>query len=290
MAKHSFNISDCIHEYAQQTNTHGKASNVYFEGAKIWSYGRHFLLGEFIEHDKGKYIVINDIRYSNSTSKHQNKLIAATRQYKQFFKSNIQILQPLKSLLDKLKNARKPELYLSQGQRLIIAYKAYCDYIGQKYDKEIKALFPLFEGEAYKDYAEKLKAMEAKELKEIMTIGKRAYLKDIEAWQNFVSYENRPKHSPKEQSFKDKYKHSVGRLDYLRLNKNTSEIETSQGVRIPINEGKRLFNLIKRGANIVGDTVDKRFKVDKFNGVMVVGCHTIDKGEILRMGALIENL
>ena len=77
--------ADCIHTFAQRSQDEGRTPNhnVYFRGDKIYSYGYHYLLGEFI--NNGEAIIINDIGYSNSTSKHINILQGATRQYKQFY-------------------------------------------------------------------------------------------------------------------------------------------------------------------------------------------------------------
>ena len=84
--KRVFNSSvDVMHVYAQRSQSDARCSNVFFEYDRIYSYGRHYLLGEFI--DDGKAIVINDTGYSVTTSKHIYQLIQATRQYKQFFTS-----------------------------------------------------------------------------------------------------------------------------------------------------------------------------------------------------------
>ena len=52
------NSYDVIHLYAQRSQDEGRCSNVFFYGDKIYSYGHHYLLGEFI--DDGKAIIIND--------------------------------------------------------------------------------------------------------------------------------------------------------------------------------------------------------------------------------------
>jgi hypothetical protein len=65
--------------------------------------------------------------------------------------------------------------------------------------------------------------------------------------------------------------------DFLRLNKEN--IETSQGVKIPITEAKRLLKLIDT-KNIIGQRVDNRFFVKSFDNILKVGCHNIDINEI----------
>ena len=56
-------------------------------------------------------------------------------------------------------------------------------------------------------------------------------------------------------------------------------IETSQGVKIPIIEAKRLLKLIDT-KNIIGQRVDERFVVRSFDSILKVGCHNIDISEI----------
>jgi hypothetical protein len=63
----------------------------------------------------------------------------------------------------------------------------------------------------------------------------------------------------------------------LRL--NSEYIETSQGVKIPIIEAKRLLKLIDT-KNIIGERVDNRFIVKSFDNILKVGCHNIDIKEI----------
>lgn len=68
--------NDVIHAFAQQTYESGECGNLFFEGTKIYSYGRHFLIGEFLAPN---VIMINDSYYSATTSRHTTALRMATR-------------------------------------------------------------------------------------------------------------------------------------------------------------------------------------------------------------------
>ena len=85
---------DVIHAFAQQNQYEGRnqTQSVFFYNNKIYSYGHHYLLGEFIDKNT---IVINNKGYSNSTSKHISILIGATRQYKQYFLTMNKIVQTI---------------------------------------------------------------------------------------------------------------------------------------------------------------------------------------------------
>ena len=67
--------------------------------------------------------------------------------------------------------------------------------------------------------------------------------------------------------------------DFLRVDKANNIIETSQGVKIPVEEGKRLLKLIDL-KKIVGERVDNKYIVKALNGVLKVGCHNITMKEI----------
>ncbi len=71
------------------------------------------MLEQFID---DKTILINDSGYSVTTSKHIGEISYATRQYRQFFttKTDIDTVHnTVQQNLEKLTNARKPELYIN---------------------------------------------------------------------------------------------------------------------------------------------------------------------------------
>ena len=55
------NSADVIHMFAQRTQSEGRCINVFFEYNRIYSYGRHYLLGEFIELNGRTIIHINKV-------------------------------------------------------------------------------------------------------------------------------------------------------------------------------------------------------------------------------------
>ena len=64
-----FTNSEIVHAFNLQDQPTGRTSNgsMYFEYKKIYSYGSHYLLGEFIDDNT---IIINNEGYSVTTSKH----------------------------------------------------------------------------------------------------------------------------------------------------------------------------------------------------------------------------
>ena len=61
------NHNEVAHIWAQQTQQHGRASNMFFHGASIYSYGEHYTLAKFQENGS---VLINSESPSVSTSKH----------------------------------------------------------------------------------------------------------------------------------------------------------------------------------------------------------------------------
>ena len=66
------NSEQVIHLWANQSQSDARSRNVFFEGTEIYSYGRHYLLGEILEFNGVKVAMINDSGYSITTSGHIN--------------------------------------------------------------------------------------------------------------------------------------------------------------------------------------------------------------------------
>lgn len=75
------NTDEVAHVWAAQTQEHGKAGNVFFEGPVIYSYGRHFPLAKIYTHaETGERVALfNPARRSVSTTQHQSAARGAWR-------------------------------------------------------------------------------------------------------------------------------------------------------------------------------------------------------------------
>jgi len=100
MVKRVFsNAAECIHVWAQQNQNEGRASNVFFEGPVIYSYGYHYPLAVFIESPikaNGKAVFVHTSGYSVSTHKHITQVQGATNHYNQFRVGNPTLINALK--------------------------------------------------------------------------------------------------------------------------------------------------------------------------------------------------
>jgi hypothetical protein len=271
------NSDDVIHLFAQRTQSDARCGNVFFYGDKIYSYGYHYLLAEFLD---DKTIMINDTGYSVTTSKHISQVSWGTKQYKQFFKTKTDlklIVSEVKHNLDKLASARKPELYINKILPLWDSLHEYLRYtktltkakknkdykwfakvidkIHNDYDDYLKSL-----SDAKREADQRRKVKEAKILEEKL---KKFYNHDINTFR-------------------------VGDEDFIRLSLDMDEVETSQGVKIEKTEAMMLYRLIQLGKDIKGHRIG-HYTVTSINGTLKVGCHNINMESVHRVGKQLLN-
>ena len=264
--------SEVIHLFAQR--------NVYFEtpymsekeyGTRLYSYGSHYLLAEFIDDNT---VVINDSGYSSSTSKHISIAYGATRQYKQFSKTNIDLDLVYNTVIankNKLARANKPELYINPILSLWDSLNEFLEYTNaKKYKsnpkyKEIKAIVNALNNGS-DDFKEKLrlasikaeKAKKAKDAKQLKIDLAKFYTYQIDYFR-------------------------TGKEDFLRISKDGEKIETTQRVRVGIESAKMLYKMILANVDIKGHNIDG-YTVTSINGTLKIGCHNINMNSVHNVG------
>jgi dihydrofolate reductase len=270
------NSTVVTHLFAQQTQSEGRSSNIFFNRNKIYSYGYHYLLGEFIENNKGqKAILINDKGYSSTTSGHISDLRQATRQYKQFFvtETNVDfVLQSIESNVNKLITARKKELYIIPSQKLFESLNEFIKWQENKITpkteqyKKIVRLMKVINGDNLTEYLEN----ESKRIKsEAKKEAKKQLQKLTENIEKFYNYDT------------DRVYNS--NQDYVRLSQDNENVETSQNVKVSRKEAKVLYNLIENKKDIKGFVIGG-YTVISINGTLTIGCHHINIESINRIG------
>jgi hypothetical protein len=63
-------------------------------------------------------------------------------------------------------------------------------------------------------------------------------------------------------------------VDYVRISKDRTQVETSQRVRVSIDDARLLYKMIKAGKDIKGHKIGY-YTVISVNGVLTIGCHKI---------------
>lgn len=301
--------SQVIHLFAQQVQDNARSGNCYFEKTKIYSYGRHYLLGEFITNKQGnKSLIINDSGYSNTTAKHISELRQGTRQYLTFNLTEIapiKVLRQLETLKAKLIKAKKPEIYLNQANQLLDNFTDFQKWIESglefsefNYDskfsnkdiiKEIKKISLFFNTDNNKELILKAKNQLEQHKKSVQTIGGKIHLLDVHLWINNIKKEDSPewqKITDKEFKLYCEFINGHDKEDYLRI--NGDQVETSQGVKIDLCEAKKLYTLISQGKDIKGYKIGY-YTVISLNGVLQIGCHKINVENMHKIGKQIIN-
>ena len=269
------NASDVIHLFAQQDReqTMARCSNVFFEYDKLYSYGHHYLLAEYINNNGNTAIIINDTGYSSTTAKHISIVRSATRQYTQFFVMSAdkdKVIMQLKNLANKLIKARKPEIYIHKAETLYQDYAFFCAWRGIKKDSKIIGLYNVFTQSDKKDaYVKFVKKIAAKEKRE-------REKSEAKAKQLFFDYKiNRI--------------YGYNDFDLIRMSQYKQTIETSQGVSVPITEAKILFDRISKGKDIKGQKIDNWTVIGIENGILKIGCHRLKMTDVKKIGEQIIN-
>lgn len=288
MKKVFSNTNEVIHVFAQQTQNEGRNStrSIFFEGKKIYSYGYHYLLGEFI--NNGKAIIINNTGYSVTTSKHIGRLGTGTNHYKQFYLTNIDIENVYNEIskdLINLSKARKPQIYLNGIFSLFDQLNEWIDYT-----KANKIKHKYVVKKSTRKYIE-LKNI-VKELKE----NYNTFLSNLKEAEKIAKETKRKIEIEQLKTALDKFNSyetnffRIGNFDYLRLSKDSTNVETSQGVKIEISEAKKLYLAIKNNIDIVGYRLGY-YTINNINSKSLkAGCHNICIKNIEQIGNKLLNL
>ena len=302
--KTKFSNSELSHVWANQTQTHGKGSNMFFEHGTIYSYGYHFKLAQFVNNKEGeKCILINSSSYSNTTAKHQSLVWRAIPQNIPFFR-----VVSFFNDIDASSTAHKENLthYINEAEKLqgltIRANKLKMGYLDQFTNQiDIFIKYTLFFG---LHDLEKFNPILGKGL----TIKERyntliSWAKDYTNSEELKKWQDKQKENKKKAEIKAKERAKITIEQFrnfqissiyqnighyiLRYNKETDNVETSGGVKM----AKDLF--LSYYQRLINNQLLKGQHVDRytFNGVdgeiVSVGCHKIPMTEIKSIVAVL---
>lgn len=277
------------HLWANQLQTEATNSgrNLYFgihhyespeKPLTIYSYGSHFAIAK---HVGPRTILFTTRGYSNTTAKQKYVVEAASRHLNKIYCHNPegtheenfnQYETQAENIAHKLTKAKKPEIYLTQLLDLFETVQKYAtffnlnipsgllDILNIATTPQTQELMKRREGEREEAETRK-KEQQAKKL-----------IQDLIKWRNFE---------------KESLHNNSGR-DYLRYNKETNRIETSQGIEIPVKIAKTFYNLLivklMAGGCINCEGCNTKildYELKEVNKEFIqVGCHFITWDEI----------
>lgn len=295
--KTKFSNSELSHVWANQTQTNGKGSNMFFEHGTIYSYGYHFKLAQFVNNKEGeKCILINSSSYSNTTAKHQSLVWRAIPQNIPFFR-----VVSFFNDIDASSTAHKENLthYINEAEKLqrltIRANKLKMGYLNQL-DSQIDIFnkyvlfFGLHDLEQFTSNC--LHGLSLKERYETVTAWAKQYInsEELKKWQIKDKEKQRLAEIKAKEEAKEKielfrqFKISsiYANLGHylLRYNKETDNIETSGGVKMSKDLFLSAYQRLINNELLRGQHVD-RYTFNGIDGDIVsVGCHKIPMTEI----------
>lgn len=298
--------SQVCHAFNLQNQIRGRAGNIFFESNKIYSYGYHYLLGEFISADT---ILINNKGYSNSTSKHINILQDATRNRHQIFTTNIDldyVLNTMERLYKSLMKARKPQGYFESILSTYRRFHALVDRLNGFYIENRSyrgfQFVRLYERDDIQD--EKMNRIDELHSKAMNYSDTDLYKKKVERAEQLEAIKAEKEREAREARAKELertkaerierfYNYEANRVsslrfDLLRLSKCGEYVETSQAVRIPKKEAQRYFRLFQKGLDLRGLKIGEFTTLSNSLGLLKIGCHQITHDEVNRIGNLLN--
>lgn len=260
--------------------------NFWFEKDYIYSYGRHFPIAR---HYNG-VVLFTTRGYSNTTNKHIYLVKRAASGLKivechdvtaygdYSHNDNIkQFIVNIEGLLVKLAKAKKPESYINRINCVLADIDNYRANVKFKLDRKHSTFIKKCKtdlsslSEHKKEELKKQKAAAEKRLRQI----EKMYEQYVQLW-------HKGQEIPREID--------NARYNYLRLIGYTNEetllrkvgnvIETSKGVKIPVDVAKRYYDKWVKGELVKFDKVLDYTVVAATPERVIIGCHNIPASEI----------
>jgi len=259
---------ETAHLFANQSQieAYTPTRNLYFYDKSIYSYGSHFCIAKFIDE---KTLLFTERTYSNTTAKHKQVVRHATSHIDKIYCYNPNgshddnfnfWLSNAEQLTQKLIRANKPEIYISQLQQIENKAKIYANYFSIAIPETLQSVLKVTTKAEILAYMEnKAELIKAEKIAKEKAL-KKEHQTNLKKWRKF----------------------EAGRLyqrdgfDYLR--KDAEFFQTSQGVKIPLEIGLRLYK------NLANVKVNDKFLDYTINEItknyIGIGCHKITFKEI----------
>lgn len=272
------NHDEVCHVWAQQTQSEGKAGNIFFEGKSIYSYGRHFEAARFVDRET---VLLNSYRYSVSTAQHLSLIRQAVR-HKQVFtvpsmtdhRANVTyLIEQARDHFDKAKRARKrAEWEMGYGRATVETTRDYITKFRVSVPDSHVELWQALHTDTY---------LNSEVQAELLAKARAAQAAEREA-----TKQARIKREAEEAAQLAKWvagELSYGRFSAMRLRVKEGEVQTTHGARVPVSEARKLYRALKAGVNVEGQQVGYYRVTRVTDSELVIGCHNIPLSEVERI-------
>lgn len=272
------NHDEVCHVWAQQTQSEGKAGNIFFEGKSIYSYGRHFEAARFVDRET---VLLNSYRYSVSTAQHLSLIRQAVR-HKQVFtvpsmtdhRANVTyLIEQARDHFDKAKRARKrAEWEMGYGRATVQTTRDYITKLRVSVPDSHVELWQALHTDTY---------LNSEVQAELLAKARAAQAAEREA-----TKQARIKREAEEAAQLAKWvagELSYGRFSAMRLRVKDDEVQTTHGARVPVSEARKLYRALKAGVSVEGQQVGYYRVTRVTDSELVIGCHNIPLSEVERI-------
>lgn len=297
------------HMWAHQARESARASNLYFEGASIYSYGSHFEIARIVDSKRGKVVLFTTRDYSMSTSRHKTFAGAACHHMTRFYvenpgaghKSHLkEYRERINALAQRAATARKKKPELLNGlTTLVMSANQYAETFGLQTRFVVPSDIDLTKLREQAKAEEEKNARQAKRRAELAE-QRRQKNQQIASQQLENWLAGRPidwrygsdANTPTERNL-------LHELEYAYARVEGDELVTTLGARVPLDHVQRaipiVVRLIERGEGYHrnGHTIHLgHYALDSIDtaGTVRAGCHTFQRAEVERIGKLLEAL
>lgn len=267
------NTSEVFHYWANQVQAEGRAASVFFDGAKVYSYGRHFCIARILP---SGVVAFTERTYSMTTAKHKSEARNAARH-----RTLVYCRDPGDSARENVNHARREirdalTASTRKGTRHTTrdAHKARALRIAENANAYLSAL--------PEDERAGILPIDTTDLEQV-----RASLDAIEAAEQRIREEKRQSSLVEWRAHAIHTRIGLYSLPVaLRLSLEATEVQTSHGASIPIADALKLWPIIERvrqgGRDFEPGTPVGAYSLTKIrrDGSLVVGCHDIAYSEV----------
>jgi hypothetical protein len=271
--------SEVAHFWANQVQSEGRASSIFYDENKIYSFGKHYTLAviEKSETRDRNVFFLNTNKYSNTTAKHQNIVSQAVPKLdnvviycpfpgNQFYKTEYRLQQIVEHLCEQARDAIKKQLkarensyHITQAaQYLNEAYKI-CDNFNGVSKASIEAIYNSAE---YSQANTKAIRIDATRIEREKKAEQNRAKKEREHLAKWLKHEHNG----------TLYSIPVS----LRLSKDMTRIQTTRGAEVPTEQALEIWTRIVAGENVLGEKLG-HYTIDEITPEHIqVGCHLIE--------------
>jgi hypothetical protein len=293
-AKNYSNHQNCAHAWAHQLSPNGHASNLYFEGPTIFSYGSHFPIATLDENR----VFFTTEGYSVSTSKHKCRVHSAVSHLKivyvkhvplgtdpasdeSFIRKNIEDwISEIQHFIITLDKYPRRLSLLKEIDYLISLLRTFIGELGISPDDNLQQVLdhPSLNAIAELNAARKLKAAKAEQKR--LALLSKLFTGLLTAWRTDLNC-NGSLHNPIDSN-----------LAYLRWNDHIQCVETSKGIQVPLEVAKKCYDFLHSVLPEGCSDCDFSLMGFQINSVspeyLNVGCHKIAMNEVTDIARELE--